>query len=224
MKDLLKIASLLDESGHYNLSDKLYKIAQFGILAPPNPNKRKKLIDIKPPETKDPRSYMNTSNTYVPPVEYYSGVDANKYKEFGGFKADYMLQNNFNPEQTHIMDGSQYFDNPYTPKDILKLRNQIVPTNFRNQLKRYYSGDTEISSSNPVSFANNLWEFARKNKIGNSLTDAFDAYADNGATYNGQSIKNVPELKELYLYIKGNEKEFSETEVGDILKDLFAGK
>jgi hypothetical protein len=57
----------------------------------------------------------------------------------------------------------------------------------------------------------------------NNLLNAFDAYADSGATYKGQSIKNVPELKELYLYIKGNAKQFSETEIGDILEDLFAG-
>jgi hypothetical protein len=55
------------------------------------------------------------------------------------------------------------------------------------------------------------------------LLNAFDAYADSGATYKGQSIKNVPEIKELYLYIKGNAKQFSETEIGDILEDLFAG-
>jgi hypothetical protein len=125
--------------------------------------------------------------------------------------------------ETVVMDGSMYFDNPYTPKDVLKLRNLIVPTNFRNELKRYKSGDSELASSNPRSFAFSLWEFARKNKLNYSLTDAFDAYADSGATYKGQSIKNVPELKELYLYIKNNAKKFSETEVGDILEDLFAG-
>jgi hypothetical protein len=188
MRDLLKIASLLDQSGNYNLSDKLYKIAE----------------------------------TYVPPVEYYSGVDAKKYNQFGGSKANYMRQNNFNPEQTHIMDGSQYYDNPYTPKDILKLRNQLIPTNFRNQLKRINSGDTEISSSNPTSFANNLWEFARKNNIGNSLTNAFDAYADSGATYNGQSIKNIPQLRDLYMYIKNNPIELNETEIAELIKESFS--
>jgi hypothetical protein len=221
MKDLLKIASLLDESGHYKLSDKLYKIAQFGILAPPNPNKRKKLIDIKPPETKDPRSYMNTSNNYVPPVEYYSGVDANKYKEFGGYVADYLRQNNFNPEQTYTMDSDQYYGNSNSLKDITKLRNMIVPTNFRNQLKRFHAGDTEMNSSNPTSFANSLWEFARKNKMSNSLTDAFDAYADSGATYNGQKINSIPQLKELYMYIKSKPRSFSETEVAELLKEAF---
>jgi hypothetical protein len=198
MDKLLRVASILDNLGSYSLSDKLYKIAE----------------------------------TYVPPVEYYSGVDKRHYNEFKspGSKSYNQMsapQNNKMPQQSNetvVMDGSMYFDNPYTPKDVLKLRNLIVPTNFRNELKRYKSGDSELVSSNPRSFAFSLWEFARKNKLKNSLLNAFDAYADSGATYKGQSIKNVPELKELYLYIKGNAKQFSETEIGDILEDLFAGK
>jgi hypothetical protein len=162
MKELLKIASVLDLSGHYNLSDKLFRIAQ-------NYNQM-------------PRDLSGTT----------------------------------------VMDGSQYYDNPHTPKDILKLRNMLVPTNFRNQLKRYHSGDTEANSSNPTSFANSLWEFARINKMNNSLTNAFDAYADSGATYNGQSIKNIPQLKELYMYIRNNPRNFSETEVAELLKQLFS--
>lgn len=196
MKNLLKIASKLDELGHYNLSDKLFKIA----------------------------------NTYVPPVEFYDMVDKRHYNDFrapGSKNYDEMMSSRYknmpkNLSNTVVMDGSQYYDNPYTPKEILKLRNQLIPTNFRNQLKRINSGDTEISSSNPTSFANNLWEFARKNKIGNSLTDAFDAYADSGATYNGQSIKNIPQLRDLYMYIKSNPRNFSETEIAELVKQSFS--
>jgi hypothetical protein len=198
MINIIKLANILDNLGSYSLSDKLYKIAE----------------------------------TYVPPVEYYSGVDKRHYNEFKspGSKSYNQMsapKNNKMPQQSNetvVMDGSMYYDNPYTPKDILKLRNLIVPTNFRNELKRYKSGDSELVSSNPRSFATSLWQFARKNKMNYSLTDAFDAYADSGATYKGQSIKKVPELKELYLYIKNNAKKFSETEVGDILEDLFTGK
>ena len=197
MINIIRIANILDNLGSYSLSDKLYKIAE----------------------------------TYVPPVEYYSGVDKRHYNEFKspGSKSYNQMsatQNNKIPQQSNgtvVMDGSMYFDNPNTPKEILKLRNLAPNLNFRNQLKRYYSGDNNLSSSNPRSFATSLWEFARKNKMNYSLTDAFDAYADSGATYKGQNIKNVPELKELYLNIKNNAKKFSETEVGDILEDLFAG-
>jgi hypothetical protein len=201
--DILKVASLLDNLGSYVLSDKLYKIAE----------------------------------TYVPPVEYYSGVDKRHYNEFKspGNKSYNQMKtfeqmksrNTEVPQQSNetvVMDGSMYYDNPYTPKEILELRNLAPNLNFRNYLKRYYSGDNSLNSSNPRSFATSLWEFARKNKMNYSLTDAFDAYADSGATYKGQNIKNIPELKELYLNIKSNAKKFSETEVGDILEDLFAGK
>ena len=195
MKDLLRIASKLDKSGDYSLSDKLFKIAE----------------------------------TYVPAVEFYDMVDKRRYNDFkasGSKNYDEMMSSRYknmpkNLSSTAIMDGSQYYDNPYTPKDILKLRNMIVPTNFRNQLKRFHAGDTEMNSSNPTSFANSLWEFARKNKMSNSLTDAFDAYADSGATYNGQKINSIPQLKELYMYIKSNPRNFSETEVAKLLKEAF---
>lgn len=194
--DILKVASLLDLSGQYSLSDKLYKIAE----------------------------------TYVPPIEFYSGVDKRHYNDFkspGSKSYDQMMKsrNLKAPEKSNgtiVMDGSMYYDNPYTPKDVLKLRNQILPTNFRGELKRFYSGDNELKSSNPRSFATSLWQFARKNKLNSSLTDAFDAYANSGASYNGIGINNVPELVELYKIIKSSPRLFSETEVGDILEDLFS--
>ena len=202
MINIIKLANILDNLGSYSLSDKLYKIAE----------------------------------TYVPPVEYYSGVDKRHYNEFKspGSKSYNQMKtfeqmksrNTGMPQQSNetvVMDGSMYYDNPYTPKEILKLRNLAPALNFRNYLKRYYSGDNSLHSSNPRSFATSLWEFVRTNEMKNNLLNAFDAYADSGATYKGQSIKNVPEIKELYLYIKGNAKQFSETEIGDILEDLFAG-
>lgn len=195
MKHLLKIATILDESGHYKLSDKLYKIAE----------------------------------TYVPPVEFYDMVDKRHYNDFkasGSKNYDEMMSSRYknmpkNLSNTAIMDSDQYYGNSNSLKDITKLRNMIVPTNFRNQLKRFHAGDTEMNSSNPTSFANSLWEFARKNKMSNSLTDAFDAYADSGATYNGQKINSIPQLKELYMYIKSKPRSFSETEVAELLKEAF---
>jgi hypothetical protein len=99
---------------------------------------------------------------------------------------------------TKVMDASQYYDNPYTPKDILKLRNKLAPTNFRDEIRRVELGNGLLASNNPSDFVMNLFEFARKNKLSNSLADAFDIYSDSGATYNGQNINSVPELVELY--------------------------
>lgn len=193
MDNLLRVACLLDLSGQYELSDKLYKIAEL----------------------------------YVPPVEFYEGVDKRHYNDYrapGSKNYDEMMMSRMknmpkNLSGTVVMDGSMYYDNPYTPKEILKLRNQIVPTNFRNEIRRYESGDSLNNSSNPRSFATSLFEFARRNGM-NNLTAAFDAYADSGAKYNNQSIKNIPQLKQLYMQIKSNPRMFSETEVGDMLEDL----
>lgn len=166
MDKLLKVASLLDEIGGYELSDKLYKIAEL----------------------------------YVPPVEFYEGVDKRHYNDYrapGSKNYDEMMMSRMknmpkNLSGTVVMDGSMYYDNPYTAKEILKLRNQIVPTNFRNEIRRYEAGDDLNNSNDPRSFATSLFEFGRKNGM-NNLTAAFDAYADSGAKYNNQSIKNIPQ-------------------------------
>ena len=198
MKHLLKIASILDESGHYELSDRLHKIAE----------------------------------TYVPPVEFYDMVDKRHYNDFrtpGSKNYDEMMSSRFknmpkNLSNTVVMDGSMYYNNPSTPKDILELRNKLIPTNFRNEIERYESGDTVISSNNPQNFATSLWEFARKNNTSSSLVNSFDAFADAGAMYKGQSIKNVPELIELYKIIKNSPRMFSLTEISEMLENMEAGK
>jgi hypothetical protein len=230
MDKLLKIASILDKSGHYELSDTIYNkvVKSQGILAAPRVPGGKKLIEIKPPVTKDPRAYIDNSKTYAPPVEYYDGVDANKYNEFGNFQfknRNIPQPNRFKFDgNTKVMDGSMYFDNPYTPKEILDLRKQLAPTNFRNELKRYESGDVMISSSNPQNFATSLWEYARRNNTSSSLVNSFDAFADAGAMYKGQSIKDIPELQELYKIIRNSPRMFSMTEISEMLKDMEAGK
>ena len=130
-----------------------------------------------------------------------------------------------------VMDASQYYDNPYTPKDVLDLRNKLVPTNFRDEIRRYDGkeqankeyGDI-LNSNNPVSFIENLFRFAVMNKSTNSLTDSFDDYADADATYNGTSIKYVPALVELYKIVRSNARMFSKTELVSILKDLLSDK
>ena len=134
-------------------------------------------------------------------------------------------------ESQVVMDDSQYYDNPYTPKEILKIRNKVRPTNFRDEIRRYegkekaYSRYENILNSNsPVSFIENLFLFAVKNKSTNSLTNSFDAYADANASYNGVSIKYVPALVELYKIIKSNARMFYKTELSGILKDLLAEK
>jgi hypothetical protein len=193
MKNLLKIASILDDSGNYELSDKLYKIAQ----------------------------------AYVPPVEFYEGVDKSKYK--GNYNQQMMsLKNRNNPgyinsySNAPVMDISQYADNPYTPKDIMNIRKQLVPTDFRGEIYQSQKGDTLLSTSDPRSFSISLIEYARINKFPN-LKDAFDDYANNGAVYRGQRVQNVPELKQLYVRISQTpgaiSKQMIEQEIRNIVTE-----
>ena len=53
MKDILRIASKLDESGQFYLSDKLMKIAQW-LLAAPQPSFRNPTAILAPPRTSLP--------------------------------------------------------------------------------------------------------------------------------------------------------------------------
>ena len=268
MNKLLKIASILDKSGHYELSDKLYKIAKTynpnisasdlanevrGIITidPGKPGSYQKameklrqnpnlkvvtewnkdpLVDMRRQYLSNPGTTKNTSKSglYVPPVEYYQGVDADKYNEFGNFQfknRNIPQPNRYNFDgNTKVMDGSMYYNNPYTPKDVLELRNKLIPTNFRDEIKRYESKDSVISSNNPQNFATSLWEFARRNNTSSSLVNSFDAFADAGAMYKGQSIKNIPELQELYKIIRNTPRIFSKTEVSEMLEDIEAGR
>jgi hypothetical protein len=193
MDKLLKVASLLDNLGSYVLSDKLYKIAEL----------------------------------YIPPVEFYEGVDKRHYNDYrapGSKSYDEMMISRMknmpkNLSGTAVMDGSMYRDNPYTPKEILDIRKKLIPTNFRNEISRYESGDSVSNSSNPRSFVTSLFEFGRKNGM-NNLTAAFDAYADAGASYQGNLIKNVPVLQKLYMRVRNTPRIIPQQELAKELTML----
>ncbi len=120
---------------------------------------------------------------------------------------------------TKVMDASQYYDNPYTPKDILKLRNQLLPTNFRDEIRRYESVEDISNNSSPKEFVNNLWEFSKRNGI-THLVDAFDLYADAGGKYNGENIKYIPGLRQIYLSIKSSPRMFSKSEIEKLVDSI----
>ena len=58
-----------------------------------------------------------------------------------------------------------------------------------------------LNTNTPESFVQKLFEFAQGNNIGN-LVQAFDAYANAGAAYNGTVINRDPILKELYIRVR----------------------
>lgn len=304
-KDLLRVAEILDKSGHYELSDKLFKVSQYMNQQYMNPeymqqslyrmrqvnnvtreltNQLKSLSDARKSGQISNEEYVQRSlenldmmeqNTYEvaevynQPVSqeslqaiydhkqflnnlsnqnnqgnynqgnqaYNQGQNNQGYSSNQGYNQGYGNNQGYNqnynqgygasnmPQNlsgTMVMDGSQYLNNPYTPKGVMDIRKQLVPTNFRDEIARSQAGDNLVNSSDPNSFATSLFEFARRNNLNNGgLVKAFDAYADAGATYNGQSIKNIPQLRNLYMYIRNNNRMFTQTEIAQLLAQSF---
>ena len=141
MRNILKIASLLDQSGQFRLSDKLFKIAQ------------------------------NENET-----------DGN---------------NNF-AVSTEKNDAQWQAD------------------------KGTYQRFMMMNTSDPRAFVKSLFDFGSKNGISN-LTQAFDAYANAGASYQGNQIKNVPVLKELYMRVRNTPRMIGQDELVNELSSLAGG-
>jgi len=119
-----------------------------------------------------------------------------------------------------VMRGDQYLNNPYTPKDIMNIRRQLVPNNFRGEIYQTKRDDSLMHTSNPQSFSIGLMEYARINKFPN-LQVAFDNYSNDGATYHGKYIKTVPELRELYTRISRTTNKLSSSIIEQELHKIF---
>ena len=122
-----------------------------------------------------------------------------------------------------VMDISQYADNPYTPKGVMDIRKMLVPTDFIGEVYQTQKGDTLIKTNDPRSFSIGLMEYARINKFPN-LKAAFDDYANNGATFRGQSVRDVPELRELYLRISRTTTPLTKQMVEQELRNIITEK
>ena len=76
-----------------------------------------------------------------------------------------------------------------------------------------------LNTNAPESFVQKLFEFAQGNNIGN-LVQAFDAYANAGAAYNGTVINRDPILKELYMRVRNTPRPITDEELVQELKML----
>lgn len=119
-----------------------------------------------------------------------------------------------------VMDASQYLNNPYTPKEIMNIRKQLVPTDFRGEIHQSNKGDTLMSTNDGMSFAVGLMDFARMNKFP-TVQAAFDAYANAGAKYRGQSIKNDPVLQELYKRVSKTQTGITRQMLQDEIQQIY---
>ena len=119
-----------------------------------------------------------------------------------------------------IMDISQYANNPYTPREIMDIRKQLIPTDFRGEIHQSDKGDTLLSTSDGMSFAVGLMDFARMNNFP-TVQSAFDAYANAGAKYRGQSIKQDPVLQELYRRISKTTTGITRQMIQDEIQQIY---
>jgi hypothetical protein len=125
---------------------------------------------------------------------------------------------------TQIMGADEYYNNPYTPPEILKLRNLAVNTDFRGQIHQFEKGDDRLNASDSTSFAVSLMDHARQNKM--YLVQAFDELANRGMKYKGKKIQEVPELQELYKRISNHpgsiSRQMIEQEIDNIHDEIWS--
>lgn len=248
MKDLLRIALLLDESGKFHLSDKLFKIAQYqsNIDEIPIEMRVRRLEELRYLQRQDNQKIEEAKEKYnnneISSKDYqkiYDEINDNQTsQEIKKLQQSQIWKNQFpndqtnannrmkypqnmpgNLSETRVMDSSQYLNNPYTPKDIMDIRKKLIPTDFRGEMYRA-NNSSLIQSNNPQSFAINFMEYARVNKFPN-LQAAFDDYANNGATYNGQNVNTVPELVELYKRISKTPSAITRQMLAEELYNIF---
>jgi hypothetical protein len=138
---------------------------------------------------------------------------AQKLDKFGQYKlADKIAQ--------IIMDASQYANNPFTPNDVMNIRKQLIPTDFRGEIYQNKKGDTLLNTNDGMSFAVGLMDFARINNFPN-VKSAFDAYANAGAKYRGQSIKQDPVLQELYKRVSKTTTSITRQMLQDEIQQIY---
>lgn len=218
MKDLLRIASLLDNSGQYKLSDKLFKIAQENSNPPTQPETSVTL------ESNSPESFITNLTNFGKQNKLRTIKDAmDKYADADATYNGQLIRDNpllrmyrkqfgfidFNNEPEFLVDNLQLlFNNAAVWAN--KTRNndpeavQFGNVNSNKQLQAdqgIYQRFQLMNSNTPENFVKSLFLFAEQNQIKN-LVQAFDAYAIAGASYNGNSIKRDPILRELYMRVR----------------------
>lgn len=279
MRNILKIASLLDESGLYILSDKLFKFAQSTPAQiadanrpytkyPTNPKNINELRnqvlrtdfrgEIYQSERGDSR--FNTSDLRSFAVGLMNHAISNKFSSIKAAFDDYAnkgakfrgknIQNvpeivelykrvsNFSGSITSGLledELRNIFSNPKIKKPQSPNQNNQTPlgtntpNNFNNNYDTFYEQSSptnnsrtinfSLHSNDPKSFANNLLDYmeSRNYERDGNLTKAFNDYADAGATYNGESIKNIPALVKVYNTIASTKAEFKDFVIEDLV-------
>lgn len=235
MKDLLRIASLLDDSGQYKLSDKLFKIAQKQNDS--QEQQQTYVLESNSPETfianlkkfgeqNNLKTIKDAMDQYAMAGASYNGTSIRDnpllrmyYKQFGYI--------DFNNEPEFLVDNLQLLLNNAAVWANKTKNNDSEAKQFGNiNSNAQFQADQGtyqrfqlMNSDTPENFVKSLFLFAKQNNIDN-LVQAFDAYAIAGASYNGNLINRNPILKELYMRIRNTPRMIPSDELVNEIKIL----
>jgi hypothetical protein len=198
MKDLLRIASLLDDSGHFGLSDKLFKIAQqvqgnFDQLTITEQNRKLEELNYAMRQVtlkyKDLMASFNNGNGSIT-FEQFKQMGQNLNQQANALKAEYN-----------------------------RIKQQS--NNFTLQAQNQQQNENLISYS-PEDFAKKLIDFKEENNLSN-LGQAFDMYARSGAMYGNNPLSRDPRLQKLYQKILQTPRFIHEQEIVSELSNIISG-
>ena len=239
MKDLLRIASLLDNYEQFRLSDKLFKIAQEAGVGITTQEQQQTSVSL---DSNSPESFIenltnfgrkNKLRTIKDAMDKYADADAKYngqlirenpllkmyYKQFGYI--------DFNNEPEFLVDNLQLLSNNAAVWANETKNNDPEAKQFGNiNSNAQFQADQGtyqrfqlMNSDTPENFVKSLFLFAKQNQI-NNLVEAFDAYANAGASYNGNLINRNPILKELYMRVRNTPRMIPEDELVNEIKLL----
>jgi hypothetical protein len=196
MKDLLRIASLLDDSGQFYLSDKLFRIAQqvqgnFGQLT------------------------ITEQNRKLEELNYAMRQVTQKYKDLMASYKDGSI------DFAQLQQTSQNLNQQANALKAEYTRIEQQSNNFTLHAQ-YQQQNKNLISYSPEEFAKKLIDFKRESGLSN-LGQVFDMYAKSGAMYGNNPLSRDPRLQKLYQKILQTPRFISEQELVSELSNIIAG-
>jgi hypothetical protein len=204
MKDLLRIASMLDNSGQFYLSDKLFRIAQTAPVNKPTIDENFYLLptDMKLRKQQELNFALKQFN-----------VKQRDLQE--RYKSNQIPRDQYAKELNALSKELQSF------KPQIDIVNNYIRDNNQNPQK--YMGNEQqnvnLSSNSPQEFADNLLTYAEQNNLTN-LMQAFDLYAKSGAMYGNNPLTSDPRLQKLYQVISQTNRFITKDEIARTLQNI----
>ena len=210
MKSLLRIASKLDKSGNYSLSDKLYTIAQA--------------------------SYYNLGSKPIIDENFYQ-LPMNsrlRLQQELNFAVQQFIAKQRNDKER--FDTQEISRDEYNKEleangielQSLKAQGDIIDNfirDYNQNPEKYIENEQQnvnLISYSPEDFAKKLIDFKEENNLSN-LGQAFDMYARSGAKYGNNPLSRDPRLQKLYQKILQTPRFIKEQEIVSELNNIISG-